>query len=202
MSEANSSQLVVYQPFMKKGFITAGAILTLLFSFPFASTVAIKYQTSDVIYSKLADMPNSNVALVLGAAAYPNGLSDVLQDRVDSAIELYTAKKVTKIIMTGAPNEVDGMTKYAISKGIKTDDIIKDPKGLNTFSSIENAKDMTKMIIVTQNFHLPRAIFIAKHFGIDAIGFSADKHTYTKIFDFKKRELLATSKAILDILMK
>ena len=184
---------------MKKGFITAGTILALLFSFPFASTVAIKYQASDVIYSKVENVPKKNVALVLGAAAYPTRLSDVLQDRVDSAIELYNAKKVTKLIMTGAPNEVDGMAKYAISKGVKENDIIKDPNGLNTFSSIQNFKNTKEMVIVTQNFHLPRAIFIAKHFDIDVVGFSADKRTYTKIFDFKKRELLATSKAMMDV---
>jgi len=185
---------------MKKGFITAGTILTLLFSFPFASTVLIKHQASDVIYGKVENIPKKNVALVLGAAAYPTRLSDVLQDRVDSAIELYSAKKVTKLIMTGASNEVDGMAKYALDKGVRANDIIKDPKGLNTFASIQNSKNVKEMVIVTQNFHLPRAIFIAKHFDINAVGYSADKRAYIKIFDFKKREVLAVSKAMVDVL--
>lgn len=186
---------------MKKGFITAGAILTILFSMPFASSILIKYQTSDLIYSKLENVPKKDAALVLGAAVYPSGLSDILQDRVDSAIELYKAKKVTGLIMSGSKNESEGMAFYATQRGVKANDIIKDPNGIDTISSVKNARNTKEIIIVTQSFHLPRAIFLARHFGINAVGFSADKRDYTKIFDFKKRELLATSKAVMDVIL-
>lgn len=174
-------------------------MLAIFISMPFASGILIKYQTSDLIYSKLEDLPKKESALVLGAAAYPSGLSDILQDRVDSAIELYKAKKVTKLIMTGSYGESSAMAEYAIKKGVKTDDIIKDPNGIDTISSVKNTKNTKEITIVSQSFHLPRAIFLACHFKINAVGFSADKRDYTKIFDFKKRELLATSKAVMDV---
>ncbi len=183
----------------KQGFITVGTALMLMFSLPFASSIYMHQRTENLIYKNIEELPKKNVALVLGAAAYPARLSDILQDRMDVAIELHKAEKVTKLILTGASNEVEGMKKYAINQGIDENDIIEDPDGLNTYSSIKNAKDIDEMIIITQAYHLPRALYIACHFGIDAIGFPSDKHSYTKIFEFKTREILASTKAMMDL---
>ena len=185
--------------FCKKGFITAGTVFVLMLSLPFASSILMRQQTSDLIYKTTEEVPEKNAALVLGAAAYPAYLSDVLQDRMDTAIELYEAEKVQKLILTGAPNEVEGMVEYALEKGVEENDLIEDPEGLNTLKSIQNADHVKEMIIVTQAFHLPRAIFVARHLGIDAIGMASDRRSYTKIFDFKKREILASTKAMLDL---
>jgi SanA protein len=62
-----------------------------------------------------------------------------------------------------------------------------------------NASHISEMIIVTQGFHLPRALFMARHFGIEAIGLTSDRREYLKIYDFKKREVLASTKAMLDL---
>jgi SanA protein len=129
-------------------------------------------------------------------------MSDILQDRVDTAIELYKAKKVNKLIMSGAENEAESMTKYALKNGVSEKDVIKDPKGLSTIESIRNAKDYDEMIIVTQSFHMPRSIYLARHLGIDAVGMVSDKRTYEKIFDFTKREILASSNAMMELLMQ
>lgn len=185
--------------FGRRGFVTVGAVMMLLMSFPFASSIFMKQQTNDLIYKTVSQVPEKNVALVLGAAAYPSRLSDILQDRVDTAIELYKAEKAQKLIMTGAPNEVRGMVKYALEKGVEENDLIEDPKGINTLTSIQNASHVKEMVIVTQKYHLPRALFIARHFGIDAVGLASDKREYLKIFEFKKRELLATTKAMLSL---
>ncbi|MBN2096586.1 YdcF family protein [Candidatus Peregrinibacteria bacterium] len=183
----------------KKGFVTVSATLALFLSLPFASTVYIQQSTLDRIYETVESAPEKNVALVLGAAAYPTSLSDILADRMETAIELYETEKVQKLILSGAPNEVEGMKKYALERGVEENDLIEDPKGLNTLASIRNASDISELIIVTQAFHLPRALFIAKHLGISAVGIASDRRTYAKIFDFKKREVLATSKAMMDL---
>lgn len=183
-----------------KGFITAGTLFAVMLSMPFASSIVMQQQTADLIYESIDEVPEKNVAMVLGAAAYPTRLSDILQDRMDAGIELHEADKVTKLILTGAPNEVEGMKEYALEKGISENDIIEDPEGLNTLASIKNAEDISEMIIVTQNYHLPRALFIARYLGIDAVGYASDKRSYEKIFEFKSREILASSKAMMELL--
>jgi len=188
--------------FCKKGFVAAGVLLMMLFCMPFASSVIMQIGTEGNIYDNIENVPSKDAALVLGAAAYPSRLSDILQDRVDTAIELYKDKKISKIIMSGAPNESEAMAKYAIKNGVDENDVIEDPNGLDTYTSIQNVKNTKSVIIVTQSFHMPRALFIAKHLGIDAVGLTSDKHEYTKIFDFKKREILAASKAMLDLLLQ
>jgi SanA protein len=185
---------------MNRGFITAGLVIITLLSMPFVSTAVIKLQTADEIYKTVEEVPQKELALVLGAAAYPSRLSDVLQDRVDTAIELYNAKKVSAMIMSGAQNEAEAMKEYAVAHGIPEEAITEDIAGVNTMASIENISVLDRsLIIVTQKYHLPRALFIADYFGLDAVGVMADRHEYTKMFEFKKREILATTKAILDL---
>ena len=185
---------------LRNGFITVGLTIAVLLSMPFVSTLAIKLQTADEIYKTVEEVPQKEFALVLGAAAYPSRLSDILQDRVDTAIELYNAKKVSALIMSGAQHEAEAMKEYAVRNGVPEEAITEDFGGLNTMASIENVSVLDRsLIIVTQKYHLPRALFIAHHYGLDAVGMIADKHEYTKMFEFKKRELLATTKAIMDL---
>lgn len=191
--------LVMKINFCKKGFVTVSTALMIFLSLPFASSIFIHHQAGDKIYEIVEEVPEKNVALVLGAAAYPAYLSDVLIDRMETAIELYEAEKVQKLILTGAPNEVEGMKEYAIERGVEENDLIEDPEGLNTLASIKNADHISEMVIITQAFHLPRALFIARHFDIDAVGMVSDKRSYANIFDFKKREILASTKAMLDL---
>jgi len=176
--------------------------LMLMICLPFASSIWMRQRTEGLIYQTAEEAPEKNVALVLGAAAYPSRLSDILQDRMDTAIELLKSEKVQKLILSGAPNEAEGMKKYAIKNGVAENDIIEDTKGLSTLESIQNAENTKEMIIVTQLFHMPRALFIAHHFGINAVGVTSDKRTYIKIFDFKEREILASSKAMVDLLLQ
>lgn len=185
---------------MKKGFATVGLIIAMLLSMPFASTLAIKLQTANKIYEKIDEIPQKELALVLGAAAYPSRLSDILKDRVDTAIELYKKEKVSALIMSGSQNEAEAMKKYAVEQGVPEDAVIEDFGGLNTMTSVKNISQLNRsIIIVTQKYHLPRALFIANHYGLDAIGVTADRHEYIKIAEFKKREVIATIKAMLDI---
>ena len=187
-----------------KGFIIVGLAIAIiiLLSIPFIPSILIRVHTADLIYEKIEEIPQKEVALILGAAAYGNRLSDILRDRVDVGIELYEADKIQKIIMSGAPNEAEAMQLYAIEAGVPKKIIIQDDKGLNTLSSIKNTSINYKdVIIVTQKYHLPRALFMARYFDINAIGLMADKREYAKIFDFKKREILATAKAVVELFL-
>lgn len=185
---------------IKKGCVSIGAVLILMLATPFLGSGIIGLQTADQMYEDIAKVPSKEVALVLGAAAYPSRLSDVLKDRVDTAIELYEAKKISTLLMSGSESEAKAMQEYAVENGVPESAVTQDAKGLNTMASIRNAAGLNRsLIIVTQEFHLPRALFIANTMGIDTVGMIADKHEYIKIDEFKFREFLATSKAILDI---
>lgn len=138
-------------------------------------------------FSRVDDVPDAPVALVLGARVYSDGtLSPMLDDRVLSAVELYKAGKVRKLLMSGdnsstSYDEVTAMRKRAISLGVKSDDVVRDFAGFRTFDSIIRAHelwDIQSMTIVTQAFHLSRAIYTAREHGIEANGLIADRRPY------------------------
>ncbi len=187
--------------FKFKVFIALGILLVLVINMPIIATAVIQGQAKSRIHETVNDVSVSEAALVLGAAAYsPTNLSDILRDRVDTGIELYRAGKVKSLIMSGASNEVVAMANYALNKGVPQGRIYGDQNGYNTFASIANvAGDYETLVIVTQEYHLPRAIFYARNFGIEATGLKADKRAYQKIKEFKKRELIAQAKAFVDV---
>jgi len=189
-----------YRKTVKRGFITISTALILLLATPFAGTAIIGLQTADQIYENIEEIPQKEIGLVLGAAVHGSRLSDILRDRVDTGIELYQAEKISVLVMSGAPNEAKAMKNYAIEHGIPEEALTEDGTGLNTMASVRSIAELDRsVIVVTQKYHLPRALFIANSLGIDAMGITADKQIYIKILQFKGRELLATSKAILDI---
>lgn len=175
-----------------KGFTTSIAMaIVFLFSLPFLVNIIIHQQAKDDIYHMADEVPEKEVALVLGAAAWGSTLSPILEDRVDVAIELYESGKVEQVIMSGAKNETGTMKYYAAQQGVDFDDILEDPEGLSTLASIENLDPEKSVIIVSQTYHLPRALFMAKQFGLDAVGMSSTFQEYEKINQFKRREFLA-----------
>lgn len=162
------------------------------------------------IYTLDQEIPHRKVALVLGARVYKNGqLSPLLRDRVDAAIQLYREGTVEKLLMSGDNrtekyNEVTAMRNYAIEAGIPSDDIVRDFAGFRTYDSIYRAKelwDLEEMIIVSQRFHLPRALYIAKHLGINAIGVAARHDPHRGLRTAAKREIAARLLAWLDVLL-
>ncbi len=189
--------------FTKNGFISIGTLLIIMLASPFISSMFINVQTTEQIYEKSDEIPQKELGLVLGAAVYGNKLSDILRDRVDTSIELYKKKKISLIIMSGSSHEAKTMKQYAIKNNIPEESILLDEEGFNTLASIENINPLNRSVsIISQKYHLPRALFIANAKGLDAVGMTADKHIYIKIIQFKTREIFANSKAILDILYK
>lgn len=166
-------------------------------------------QGKKYISNSLDTLPTSQVVIILGAAILKDGnLSPVLKDRVDTALELYNQKKVPKILVTGnnsslSYDEVSPVRRYLVKSGVKPQDIFLDHAGFDTYSSMYRAHTVfgiTSAIIVTQDFHLPRALYTAKNLGLDAHGFSADKGDY--LIKNNLRELLSRPNAFIDILFK
>tara|TARA_B100000929_G_scaffold159409_1_gene126142 strand:+ start:1286 stop:1918 length:633 start_codon:yes stop_codon:yes gene_type:complete len=167
-------------------------------------------QTAGLIYSDFSNVPPANTVIVLGASVHADGkLSPILQDRVDTAIKLYRKNKVKNFLVTGDHrtedyNEVAAMVNYLESNGIDRDLIITDHAGLDTYDSMYRAGKLFNVksaIVVTQKFHLPRALFIAKNLGMDYRGFTADQRAYQTEYKLKQREKLANLKALWEVLL-
>ncbi len=183
--------------------VGVAAVVAVLLAF----YLPVQVETRGYIYASVADVPATQAALVLGASVYNNGtLSPVLEERVDKAIELYRAGKVQKILMTGDNttldhNEVEPVRKYLLAADIPAKDIFLDYAGVDTYSSMYRARDVfdvTSVTIVTQQFHLPRAVYIARRLGLDAVGVQAGSgELYASNY---VREAPATIKAQLDLL--
>lgn len=149
--------------------------------------------------------------IVLGCGVRADGTpSDMLEDRIKEGVFLYKKGAAEKIIMSGDHgrknyDEVNVMKDYAINLGVPSEDIFMDHAGFSTYESIYRAKEIFKVksaIIVTQGFHLPRALYIANSFGIDAKGVSADLRKYTGSRYVELREMLARNKDFLTCIIK
>lgn len=141
--------------------------------------------------------------MVLGSRVYDDeSLSPVLQDRVDYAIKIYEAGKANKILFTGDHgqaeyDEVNAMMDYAVEKGVPKEDIFLDHAGFSTYDSMYRARDVflvSDVIIVTQQFHLSRAVYLARQLGLNATGVNSDPRRYVGARSMAFRESLARVK--------
>ena len=173
-----------------------------------AAHVTIYLATKSYIFDAVTEIPSAQAALIPGAAIFEDGaLSSIFLDRVDKAIELYKAGKVSKILVSGdnstvSYNEVNPVRLYLISQNIPDEDIFLDHAGFDTYSSMYRARDIfgvTSLIVSTQSFHLPRAVFIAHRLGMEAYGVNAD--VGHMLFRNYIREVLANEKALLDLVL-
>ncbi|MFN8443388.1 MAG: ElyC/SanA/YdcF family protein [Caldilineaceae bacterium] len=187
-------------------------LLILAISAPFLWRAWIEGRYSPAIYSA-SNVRTERVAIVFGARVYNNGrLSGMLRDRVDMAVELYKAGKVNKLLVSGDNQFIDydepsAMMNYAIAQGVPASDIQPDFGGRRTYDTCYRAKSIFQVdsaILVTQQFHLPRALFLCEQLGIDAVGVAADKRIYDprSIAFSETRELPATLAALIDVIRK
>ena len=156
----------------------------------------------------VASAPPSQAVLVLGASVVHGTPSPLLAERADIAIALYRAGTVKKILVTGdngalTHDEVTPVRKYLLAAGIPPADIFLDHAGFDTYSSIYRARSVfgvQSLIIATQDFHVSRALWIARALGLTAYGVVAPGAT-TSSFDYI-REIPATFKAIWDVVTR
>ena len=141
--------------------------------------------------------------LVLGCKVHSDGApSAMLEDRLRRGVELFHAGAAPKLLMSGdhgtmTYNEVQSMKQYAIDHKIPSSDIFMDHAGFSTYESIYRARDIfqaKKIIIVTQEYHLHRALYIAAALGIEAYGVDADYRSYSGQTARDIREILARNK--------
>ncbi|WP_322794208.1 SanA/YdcF family protein [Bellilinea sp.] len=154
--------------------------------------------------------PSAPVAIVFGAGLTRDGQpSPVLRDRVATAVQLYFDGKVQKILMSGDNrfvdyNEPGAMKRYALSLGVPEADIVLDYAGRRTYDTCYRARHIfgvREAILVTQRFHLPRAIFTCNGLGVDSVGVIADQRTYSQYAHrfWRIREIPATAMAFVDV---
>ena len=158
-----------------------------------------------------AELTDVDCILVLGCLVHSSGTpSDMLHDRLQRGVALYEAGAAPKLLMSGDHgrtdyDEVDAMKQFAVDAGIASEHVFMDHAGFSTYESMYRAKEVfqaDKIIIVTQEYHLYRAIYIARMLGIEAYGVSSDYHTYVgqSMRDF--REVLARVKDFGSIIFK
>jgi SanA protein len=154
------------------------------------------------------DWPTPRVAVVFGASVYGNGdLSPILADRVNTAIELYRAHKVDRILVSGdarhrSYNEPKAMNEYLISHAVAPKDVIVDTSGRSTYETCLRAKEvfgLKRAVLVSQGFHLSRALYIANQLGLDAVGMAGDMRTGPAMDYQGVREWAAELKAYLNL---
>jgi SanA protein len=148
------------------------------------------------------------VAIVFGASVYSSGeLSPTLEDRVTTAITLYRAGKIDRILVSGdnrhpSYNEPRAMQEYLISHAVAPRDVIVDYAGRSTYETCLRAHEifgLNRAVLVTQRFHLPRALYIANELGLDASGVATDPDQTRTLGYQSARELLAEIKAYLNV---
>src|SRR4051794_29906444 len=160
------------------------------------------------VTAKPSEVPHAQAALVLGAQVYNDGRpSPMLADRVTAAAELYKAGKVDKLLLSGDHSrknydEVGAMKRILFQQGIPAEDIFEDHAGFDTWDSAQRAKrvfDVRSAVVVTQKFHMARALYDARRAGLKVTGYAADKRDYGRVMRrLEVREAAARVKTLGD----
>lgn len=174
--------------------------------------ISLRVQTkySDKILSAQQVEP-PNIALVFGAGLKAKGVPGaVLEDRIRTAIQLYQDGRVGKILMSGDNslvnhNEVQAMKNFALEQGLPEEALLLDHAGNSTLESCQRLQsefNLPKIILVTQKYHLRRALYICNKLDIDAFGVAAEDRGYSKQWKFSFREYLASIETWFKLLFK
>ncbi|MDR0312663.1 MAG: YdcF family protein [Treponema sp.] len=184
----------------------AGLITTLIIN------IAMVKSMEKYIYTDINDIPFRATVMVLGAQTRGTTLSPVLRDRVNGGIALMRAGKGDKLLLSGDHgqlyyDEVNAMRLYVLDNApeILHEDIFMDHAGFNTWDSMYRARDVfevKELLIVTQEFHISRAVCMARSLGIDAVGYGLTEDHFGKINlqAWRTREFLARIKAVYSII--
>ena len=193
---------------LRKWIIVFLSLCCLVVAFPFIWQLFVQLYAARFTYD--ADTVSTHrVAIVFGAGIYADGrLTAVLEDRMMTAIGLYEQGKVDKILVSGDNrtleyDEPTAMLNFALAQGVAAADIQPDYAGWSTYDTCYRARHIFQVeeaIVITQEFHLPRAILTCRQLGITAVGIAADRQSYARARWFAVREIGATSKALLELI--
>ncbi|GAB4459148.1 MAG: ElyC/SanA/YdcF family protein [Anaerolineae bacterium] len=194
---------------MKYFTIFVTLLMGLLLIAPWLLRAWVNWQARDAVFTSQTAPPNG-VALVLGAGLWRDGSpTPVLYDRVATAVELYQAGRVQKLLLSGdnsfeTYNEPAAMQRLALDLGVPPQDIVLDYAGRRTYDSCYRAREIFELgqvTVVTQEFHLNRALYLCNALGVEAVGVAADRRDYRSSWQrfWQVREVAATVRAWLDI---
>lgn len=180
-------------------------VLALAAATIFGINALVKETVKDQILTPeaAAALEDVDCILVLGCGVHDDGSpSDMLHDRLRRSVELYELGTAPKLLMTGdhgrvGYDEVDTMKSFAVDAGIASEDVFMDHAGFSTYESMYRAKEIfraKKIVIVSQGYHLYRAIYIAEQLGMEAYGVGADYRRYRNQAAMDFREVLARVK--------
>jgi len=171
---------------------------------PLATNYYVMASTENrIITPEEATNLGADAILVLGARVWDNGQpSGILKDRINTGVALYESGASDRLLMSGDHgqedyDEVNAMKDYAIESGVASEVIFMDHAGFSTYESVYRARDIFQIktvVIVSQKYHLYRALYIARALGLDAYGVSADRRDYNSYWLFDMREILARCK--------
>lgn len=203
---------------MKKRWIkTALAVLLALAIIGVTVVAIINEQIKSVAKShfltveEAAQLSDVDCIIVLGCQVRADGsLSDMLKDRLSRGVELYHAGASAKMLMSGDHgrtnyDEVNAMKQFAMDNEVPSENVFMDHAGFSTYETMYRAKEIfraEKVVIVTQEYHLYRAVYIAEQLGLEAYGVSADLRTYSGQAKRDLREVLARCKDYMMCLVK
>ena len=188
----------------KRILICMAGLLLAAIILPFIISGYVKLSTKNMIVNSDNLIAGEyDCILVLGAGVWSGGRpSHMLSDRLDVAIDAYNAGAAPKLLMSGDHgrkeyDEVNVMKDYAIEAGVPSEDVFMDHAGFSTYESIYRARDVflaKRVLIVTQGYHLYRALYVARSLGLEAEGIAADLRPYRGQLRYDLREVLARCK--------
>ena len=197
---------------LKKILIIGLVIVIILFFIIIGINFFVVFSTNSRIKTEeeLENEKDIDAILILGAGIWGDRPSHMLEDRLLEGIDLYNKNISDNIIMSGDHgdkdyDEVNLMKNFAKEKGVLSEDIFMDHAGFSTYESIYRAKEIfgaKKIVIVTQKYHLYRALYIAKALGIEAYGVASNPREYAGQFVRDAREILARDKDFLSSIFK
>lgn len=197
---------------MKKIIMYIIVVLIIIIAIVLIINLYVKLSTKSQIIENndYSDLKDIDCIVVLGAGIWGDKPSPMLEDRLLQAIELYENNVSSKIIMSGDHgsedyDEVNTMKNFAIEKGVPSENIFMDHAGFSSYESIYRAKEIfeaKRIVIVTQKYHLYRALYIANQLGLEAYGVGADPRQYVGATYRELREILARNKDFVKCIFK
>lgn len=157
-----------------------------------------------------AELSDIDCIIVLGCRVNGETPSPMLSDRLTRGVELYDMSAAPKLLMSGdhgrvSYDEVNAMKQFAIDRGVPSEDVFMDHAGFSTYETMYRAKEVfaaKRVIIVTQKYHLYRAVYIAEQLGLEAYGVDSDLQSYIKQPYYNAREILARDKDFVKVIFK
>ena len=166
------------RPFRPRRALFAGALLSLLFCLP---QLVLMVASRDTIFSTTAEVPARKFGIVFGAAVYADGeLSPAAEERIAAAVLLFERGKIERLFISGDNRhhrEVEQLKAYAVSRGVPEKDITTDYLGIDTHDTCRHFQQTgtDRAVLLTQSFHLPRALLMCQREGIDGVGLAVNR---------------------------